>query len=92
MIKFPAYTRKEITREQYQLSWSLDLVVVATVTDPSGCISPLSTPGVSRVVTTWGKAENEPLIECNTEGRETAFFEYTKKTKCGNCKGCSCRK
>jgi hypothetical protein len=78
MSSFPGYTRKKINKAEYLIKWKLSLLVVASVSDPSGCISPFSTPGVYRMVTIWGRAANEPLIEANTEGSETTYYKYER--------------
>jgi hypothetical protein len=77
MSSFLGYTRKEITKDEYGSLWAGDLLVVGSVCDPSGCISPMSTPGIYRMVTIWGKAPEAPLMEANTEGKETKYFGYT---------------
>ena len=78
-MKFEGFTRTQITQEEYRNAWKLSLLVVASVSDPTGWLSPMSTPGEYRMVTVWGTECDTPALEANTRGEETSYFKYETK-------------
>jgi len=78
-MPYPKFKKTEITQDEYREKWSLSLLPIATMTDPSGTMHS-STHGVPRMVTVWGTDCDTPVLEAKTSGEETTYFKYGLKT------------
>ena len=86
MKEFLGFTRKEITKEEYSSKWGLHLLAISTFSDPTGTLSPMSTPGTSRMITVWGTDGDTPFLAANSVAGVTKYFSYAKDCTCK--KGC----